>query len=140
MIRGAELPWELNAHGKMQWYLHPLIAYTTIHTLMFYRQEIPEGSRSGLQRHGGDAVFFILQGEGYTEVDGVRHPWKADDVMTLPLRPGGNTYRHVNTGAGPVLLVGCEPNFVHTVDLDRGTGFEELEPCPDYLDQMRARG
>ncbi len=131
-IRGAELPWELNAHGKMQWYLHPCIAYSVVQTNLFYRQEIPVGSRSGLQRHGGDAVFFILRGQGYTELDGVRYNWQAEDVMTLPLRPDGVVYRHVNTGAEPVVLIGVEPNMVHAVGLDRHAGFEELQPCPEY--------
>jgi len=132
LIAGDELPWEINRHGKMQWYLHPAIAYSTIHTLTFYRQEIPVGSRSGLQRHAGDVVFFVIQGQGYTEVDGVRYHWSPEDLMTLPIRPEGVVYRHVNTGATPVHLVACEPNLVFTVDVDRGVGFEELEVAPEW--------
>lgn len=135
MIRGDELPWELNAHGKMQWYLHPCIAYSCVQTNIFYRQEIPVGSRSGLQRHGGDIVFNILRGQGYTEVDGVRYEWKKNDVMTLPLLRNGVTYRHVNTGSEPVLFLGMERNLVHTVGVDRHSGFEELQPCPEYRQQ-----
>lgn len=131
-IRGDELPWELNAHGKMQWYLHPCIAYTAVQTHIFYRQEIPEGSRSGVQRHSGDMVFYLLEGEGYTEVNGVRHAWKAGDVMTLPSFAGGVLFRHVNTGSGRVRLLGIERNLVHTVGVDRQAGFEELQPCPEY--------
>jgi len=132
MIRGDELPWELNAHGKMQWYLHPCIAYSAVQTHVFYRQEIAAGGRSGVQRHGGDAIFYILQGEGYTEVDGVRHVWKGGDVMTLPVFPNGVVYRHVNTGKTPVRLICMERNLVHTTGVDRQCGFEELQPCPEY--------
>lgn len=132
LIRGDELPWELNAHGKMQWYLHPLIAYSAVQTHIFYRQEIPAGSRSGVQRHGGDVIFYILEGEGYTEVDGVRHSWKGGDVMTLPVLPDGVLYRHVNSGNAPVRLVCMERNLVHTTGVDRQGGFEELQPCPEY--------
>ena len=135
LIRGDELPWELNPHGKMQWYLHPCIGYSAVQTHIFYRQEIPVGSRSGLQRHGGDIIFKILQGEGCTEVDGVRHQWKKDDVMTLPILPDGVVYRHVNTGSEPVLFLGMERNFVHTVGVGRQSGFEELQPCPEYREQ-----
>ncbi len=136
MIRGSDLPWEVNAHGKMQWYLHPCIAYSAVQTNVFYRQEIAVGSRSGMQRHSGDAVFYILQGEGHTEVNGVRHAWKANDVMTLPALPDGVVYRHTNTGTVPVLLVGMERNLVHTVGVDRHAGFEELQPCPEYRGQQ----
>jgi gentisate 1,2-dioxygenase len=135
LIRGDELPWELNAHGKMQWYLHPCIAYSAVQTNMFYRQEIPVGSRSGLQRHGGDIIFKILKGQGYTEVDGVRYDWKENDVMTLPLLRDGVVYRHVNTGSEPVLFLGMERNLVHTVGVGRHSGFEELQPCPEYRQQ-----
>ncbi len=132
LIRGDELPWELNAHGRMQWYLHPCIAYTAVQTQIFYRQEILPGSRSGVQRHGGDVVFYITDGEGYTELDGVRHVWKAGDVMTLPTFPEGVVFRHVNTGSAPVRLVCMERNLVHTTGVDRQSGFEELQPCPEY--------
>jgi quercetin dioxygenase-like cupin family protein len=137
LIRGEELPWELNAHGKMQWYLNPCLAYTSVQTHIFYRQEIAPGSRSGVQRHGGEKVFYILEGEGYTEVNGVRHAWKGGDVMTLPMFPEGVVYRHVNTGPGRVQLLGIERNFVHTTGVDRQSGFEQLQPCPEYRD---ARG
>ena len=132
LIRGAELPWELNSHGRMQWYLHPCIAYTAVQTNLFYRQEIPVGSRSGVQRHGGDAIFYMLEGEGYTELDGARHIWKAGDVLTLPIFPNGVVYRHVNTGEVPVRLICMERNMVHTTGVDRQSGFEQLQPCPEY--------
>ena len=138
IIRGDELPWELNAHGRMQWYLHPCIAYSAVQTHVFYRQEIPVGSRSGVQRHGGDVIFYMLEGEGYTEVDGVRHHWRAGDVMTLPIFANGVVYRHVNTGAAPVRLVCMERNLVHTTGVDRQSGFEELQPCPEYREVQSA--
>jgi quercetin dioxygenase-like cupin family protein len=136
-IRGDELPWELNAHGRMQWYLHPCLAYTAVQTQVFYRQEIASGSRSGVQRHGGDAVFYIVEGEGYTEVDGVRHNWKAGDVMCLPAFAQGVVYRHVNTGSARVRLICMERNMVHSVGVDRQSGFEELQPCPEYREQTK---
>jgi gentisate 1,2-dioxygenase len=132
LLRGDELPWELNAHGKMQWYLHPCIAYSAVQTNVFYRQEIPAGSRSGVQRHGGDAIFYMLEGQGYTEVNGVRHVWKAGDVLNLPSLEEGVLYRHVNTGSVPARLVCMERNLVHTVGVDRHSGFEEMQPCPEY--------
>jgi gentisate 1,2-dioxygenase len=138
LIRGDELPWELNAHGRMQWYLHPLIAYSAVQTQIFYRQEILPGSRSGVQRNGGDVVFYILEGEGYTELNGTRHQWKGGDVMTLPTYPEGVVFRHVNTGESRVRLICMERNLVHTTGVDRQSGFEELQPCPEYREAQSA--
>ena len=125
-------------HGKMQWYLHPCIAYAAVQTQIFYRQEIPVGSRSGVQKNGGDVVFYMLEGEGYTELNGTRHSWKAGDVMTLPTYPEGVIFRHVNTGAKPVRLICMERNLVHTTGVDRQSGFEELQPCPEYRAEQSA--
>lgn len=133
MIQGDRLPWQTNAQGIMRWYMHPAIDYTCIHTLLFYVQRIPVGSRSGRQRHGGNAVFYVLAGRGHTVLDGVTHTWEAGDLMTLPTRPGGVVYQHVNDDpTQEVQLVACEPDLTHTVGLDRGAGFEQLEACPEF--------
>lgn len=44
----------------------------------------------------------------------------------------GVVYRQVNTGAGRVRLIAIERNLVHTVGVDRQSGFEQLQPCPEY--------
>ena len=133
MIQGEQLPWQTTAQGIMRWYLHPAIDYACLHTLLFYVQRVPAGSRSGRQRHGGNAVFYVLEGRGHTVLDGVPHAWQAGDLMTLPNRPGGVVYQHFNDDPErPVLLVACEPDLTHTVGLDRGAGFEQLEACPEF--------
>ena len=38
----------------------------------------------------------------------------------------------VDDPAEPVMLVACEPDLSHTIGLDRGAGFEQLEVCPEY--------
>ena len=81
---------------------------------------------------GDVGPLYLLQGEGYTEVNGVRHSWKAGDVMTLPTFAEGVVYRHVNTGSEPVRLVCMERNLVHTTGVDRQSGFEQIQPCPEY--------
>ncbi|HLY65501.1 MAG TPA: cupin domain-containing protein, partial [Chloroflexota bacterium] len=133
LVRGDDLPWQTTAQGIIRWYLHPAIQYACLHTLLFYVQQIPAGSRSGRQRHGGNAVFYILEGRGHTILDGVTHSWQAGDLMTLPNRPGGVIYQHFNDdSAKPVMLVACEPDLTHTIGLDRGAGFEQLDVCPEY--------
>ena len=133
LIKGNQLPWEINRHGKMQWYLHPSLDDVVTRTVMFYRQEIPGGSKSGRQKGGGSIVFYVLKGRGYTIVDGIRHPWKAGDVINLPIKEEGIVYQHFNADATePVLLAGCEPNLTDALGVDKGCGFEELEDCPEY--------
>jgi gentisate 1,2-dioxygenase len=75
IIKQAGLPQEANRQGLMRWYLHPAIKDTVLNTLMFFEQEILPGSRSGRMKFQGGQVIMILEGRGYTLVDGVRHAW-----------------------------------------------------------------
>lgn len=130
---GAQLPWEVNRHGVMRWYLHPLFLYTALRNFSAYLQCIPPGSRSGAQKHPGDKVFFYLRGKGHTLVDGTRYDWGAEDLLILPIRPDGVTYQHFNDDENtPAFLFACEPNLTFLFDLDRGSLFEELEDAPEF--------
>ena len=133
VIKGSELPLETNSQGLMRWYLHPEIRDTVLSTLMFFQQEIPPGSHSGRLKFQGGQVMMILEGQGYTLVDGVKHPWVAGDVLNLPLRPRGIVVQHFNSDpAKPARFVAAEPNFFECTSVDRGCGFEQLEDAPEY--------
>jgi gentisate 1,2-dioxygenase len=117
----------------MRWYMHPALDDVALRTLLLYVQEIPPGSRSGRQKCQGSIVFYVLEGRGYTILDSQRHAWKAGDVINLPIRLEGITYQHFN--ADPehrALLVGAEPNLVDVLGVDKGAGFDEVEPAPEY--------
>jgi hypothetical protein len=133
VIKEAELPLEVSRHGLMRWYLHPSIKDTCLSVLMFYQQEIPPGSRSGRLKFQGGQVMMITDGQGYTVIDGVKHSWKAGDVLNLPLRADGIIVQHFNTDPNnPAKFVATEPNWFEGVSVDRGCGFEQLEDAPEY--------
>ena len=139
VLKRGELPVELNPHGLMRWYLHPFIDDTAITALIFYSQEIPPGSRSGKQKHPGELMFYVVSGRGYTLIDGVRHPWKADDVICIPTREGGVVYQHFNEDRErPAELVACELNQAQRLGVDRGSEFDELEAAPEYAEAQAA--
>jgi hypothetical protein len=133
IIKQAGLPQEANRQGLMRWYLHPAIKDTVLNTLMFFEQEIPPGSRSGRMKFQGGQVIMVLEGRGYTLVDGVRHAWEEGDVLNLPLRPRGIIVQHFNTDPDkPARFVAAEPNWFECTYVDRGCGFEQLEDAPEY--------
>jgi hypothetical protein len=133
VVRLAELPLENNAQGLMRWYLHPAILDTMLSTLMIYRQEIPPGSRSGRLKFQGGQVMLIIEGKGHTLLDGVRHAWEAGDVLNLPLRRDGIVVQHFNDDPGrAAVFLAVEPNLFAATGVDRGSGFEQLEPSPDF--------
>ena len=133
VIKEADLPLEVSRHGLMRWYLHPSIKDTCLTVLMFYQQEIPPGSRSGRLKFQGGQVMMITDGQGYTVIDGVKHSWKAGDVLNLPLRADGIIVQHFNTDPNNVAkFVATEPNWFEGVSVDRGCGFEQMEDAPEY--------
>jgi hypothetical protein len=133
VIKGSELPQETNRQGLMRWYLHPSITDTVLNTHIFFEQEIPPGSRSGMLKFQGEQVMYILEGKGYTLIDGVKHHWEAGDVLNLPLRKQGIIVQHVNEDPDkPAKFVAAEPNLYHTTSVDRGSGFEQIEDAPEY--------
>jgi hypothetical protein len=133
VIKEAALPQEVSRHGLLRWYLHPAIKDTCLSVLLFYQQEIPPGSRSGRLKFQGGQVMMITEGRGYTTIDGVRHPWKAGDVLNLPLRADGIIVQHFNADPNnPAKFVAAEPNWLECVTVDRGCGFEQLEDAPEY--------
>ena len=133
VVRGKDLPLESNRQGLMRWYLHPAIRDTILSTLMFYKQEIPPGSRSGRLKFQGGQVMYILEGRGHTLLDGVKHQWAAGDVLNLPLKRDGIIVQHFNDDPGTrAVFLACEPNLFACTGVDRGSGFEQIEESPDY--------
>jgi gentisate 1,2-dioxygenase len=77
-------------------------------------------------------VIYIIQGRGYTMLDGVRHDWEAEDVVNIPIRPNGVVVQHVNIDARePVVLICADLNLVDLLGVDRGAVFEQLEAAPE---------
>jgi len=133
VVRGEELAQESNPQGLMRWYMHPAIESTVLSTLMFFEQELPPRSRSGRLKFQGGQVMYILKGSGYTLLDGVKHPWKAGDVLNLPVRRDGIVVQHVNDDPETsATFLACEPNWVDAAGVDRGSGFELLEPSTTF--------
>jgi quercetin dioxygenase-like cupin family protein len=133
VVKEADLPLETSRQGLMRWYLHPSIKDTVLSVMLFFQQEIPPGSRSGRIKFQGGQVIMILEGKGYTTIDGVKHPWQAGDVLNLPLRDAGIIVQHFNTDPEkPAKFIAAEPNWFDCTTVDRGCGFEQLEDAPEY--------
>lgn len=139
VIDEEDLPLEVNRQGLMRWYMHPSIRDTVLSTVMFFEQEIPPGSRSGRIKFQGNQICMILEGSGYTMLDGVKHQWKAGDVLNLPLRENGIIVQHFNPDPhATAKFVAAEMNWFECSSVDRGCGFEQLEDCPEYR-ELKAR-
>lgn len=133
LIKGKDRPWEHNRQGKMKWFLHPALDDACIRSLLFFEQEIEPGGKSGVQLTPGGHCMFILEGRGYTLLDGVRYDWQAEDIVQIPLRRDGVKVQHVNDDLRrKVRFVCAELNLLDTLGVDRGAALEQIENAPDY--------
>ncbi|CAB4690692.1 MAG: cupin domain-containing protein [Actinobacteria bacterium] len=130
IVREEEATLETNRHSTMRWYVHPSFTDLVDHNTLFYRYEIPPMSATGVQHRQGNMVSYVLSGYGYTEVDGVRHPWEAGDVIGLPPRVFGLTYRHVNESNEIAKLVTAEPNLYEALGVEMGAGYNQVSDAP----------
>ena len=136
VVKEGELPLESNRQGLMRWYMHPSIKDTCLSTMIFFQQEIPPGSRSGRIKFQGGQVILVLEGKGYSVIDGVKHHWEAGDVLNLPLRDDGIIVQHFNTSKSETAkFLAVEPNWFEALTVDRGCGFEVLEEAPEHRAQ-----
>jgi len=130
VVRGEELPWEINRQGKMRWYLHPAKNDTAIRSLLIYMQEIEPGGHSGKQESPGGIVYYVLEGRGYVVVDGKKHTWSKGDCVGLPILSRSIQYQFFNTDRRrPARLIAATPNLFEVLGVDMGSRFEQLEPA-----------
>ena len=60
--------------------------------------EIPPGWHSGEHEHGEEAIY-IVEGEGFSIVNGVKYEWNKHSVLWMPF---GSRHQHFNTGTETV--------------------------------------
>ena len=56
--------------------------------------EIGAHTTSTIHRHSWDAQLFIVEGSGWSEIDGKRYDWKAGDAVQIP--PKMTRHEHFN--------------------------------------------
>ena len=98
VFKGKELPWEQGRQARVKWYLHPMRKEASAPGWLFFVQDIK--SHSGLHRHQGGLAIYVVEGKGWTTVNGVRHDWEEGDLILLPVMPHGVDHQHFNANPG----------------------------------------
>jgi gentisate 1,2-dioxygenase len=127
LIKGDEQAWELNRQGRCRFYAHLGRTDLANPDWISFRHEIH--THSGVHVHQGGLALFVTKGRGSTVCDGRRADWKADDVILLPVEPGGVEHQHFNVGDEPCEWIA----FAFNPWLDAmGNGYEQRQNHPDY--------
>ncbi|MEV4314781.1 cupin domain-containing protein [Actinocrispum sp. NPDC049592] len=65
-------------------------------TFEIFRQAIPPGQSSDMQRHHHETVHFVISGDGHSEVEDETETWSAGDFVYTP---PWTWHRHYNDSA-----------------------------------------
>jgi hypothetical protein len=99
VITSEERKIQVSRQGTLRYYLAPLShPETPLQDWLVFENHVR--THSGKHRHQGGLVIYVIEGEGYSVVDGEQINWKAGDLLLLPIRPGGVEHQHFNTKAG----------------------------------------
>jgi gentisate 1,2-dioxygenase len=100
-------------------YVDPGTGGSVIPAFGCYLQMLRPGVTTRAHRETSSAVYHVVEGQGFTTIDGVRHDWGVGDFFAIPPRAA---HAHGNDGAAPAILYS-----VQDVPLLRTLGFYQVE-------------
>jgi mannose-6-phosphate isomerase-like protein (cupin superfamily) len=90
-----DCPQDVTRQGRLRFYLDPSIEDTPLRHWAVFTHEVR--TKSGKHRHQGGLIIYVLDGRGYSVVDGERVDWQKGDLLLLPMRAGGVEHQHFNS-------------------------------------------
>jgi len=129
VLRLEDCPQEQTRQGLLRPYLDPfLIPDTPLQHWAVFTHEIH--TKSGKHRHQGGLVIYVIDGKGYSVINGERVDWEKGDLVLLPLEKGGVEHQHFNSDpAHPALWIA----FIHFPLRDYvASEMTQLETAVDY--------
>lgn len=95
VIHEEDREWELGRQGLVRHILYTtLTPDAVLEDMKVFVQDVRR--HSGKHKHQGGVCIYVLEGRGWTVVNGERIDWKAGDMMVLPYKPGGIEHQHFN--------------------------------------------
>ncbi|MBI4332206.1 MAG: cupin domain-containing protein [Chloroflexi bacterium] len=88
VLRAADTNWTvgIQAFRRMWVSMTPAERFSKapVCTMALMEQILEPGMKGGRHRHVREAIFYIIEGEGYEIHDDKRYDWSAGDIMTVP--------------------------------------------------------
>ena len=104
-----EVPQEITRQGRLRTYLGLNVKDTPLQDWIVFTHEIR--TASGKHKHQGGLIIYVIEGKGYSVVDGERIDWAPD---TLFVTPPGAVHSHHNRGDKMMLSYVVQDTGVHS--------------------------
>ncbi|MBI4318730.1 MAG: cupin domain-containing protein [Chloroflexi bacterium] len=99
VVKHDDQPWEQSRQGYLKFFIsRENDTDTVLRDWQVFIHDIH--THSGKHRHQGGLVIYVIEGEGYTEVNDEKFEWEAGDLLLLPITPGGVVHKHYNKRPG----------------------------------------
>src|SRR5215472_8773193 len=82
-------------------YVDPVTGRSVVPAFGCYLQLLRPGVQTRAHRETSSAVYHVVQGTGWTEIDGARYEWGEGDFFAIPPRAA---HAHGNDGGTPAIL------------------------------------
>lgn len=141
VIHGKDIPWTQSRQARAKMYMMPSRSSgeavpTVLDDWRVFVQDVQV--HSGKHRHQGGLVIYILEGAGYTIVEGERHDWEAGDLILLPLKPGGIEHQHFNKHDNrPAKWIAF---IYYQIREWTASHIEQMEDHPEFRDSKNGAG
>lgn len=128
VVKMADCAQNLTRQGRLRYYLNSTVKDTPLQDWVVFTHEIR--TVSGKHRHQGGLIIYVIDGNGYSVVDGERCDWEKGDLVLLPLREKGVEHQHFNSNPGkPALWIA----FVHSPTyIYLASEMTQTEVSPEY--------
>jgi quercetin dioxygenase-like cupin family protein len=130
VIRAEEQQMFQARQGKLTWFLDPAVPAYRDRPLQQWRVFTHQiVTKSGRHVHQGGLLIFVLEGKGYSIVDGERWDWEKGDLVLLPMKPGGVEHQHFNLDDKPSVWAA----FIHVPMQEHvASDLQQREASPDF--------
>ncbi|MSQ53389.1 MAG: cupin domain-containing protein [Betaproteobacteria bacterium] len=99
VIKPSDREYQQTRQGRLFYFLNAQAHKDTpLHDWRVFVHDIK--THSGMHRHQGGFVIYVIEGKGYSMVDGERVDWGPRDLLLLPIKPAGVEHQHFNLEPG----------------------------------------
>ncbi len=130
VLRGDEMEVFQARQGKLKFFMDPVFAPFKDRPLQQWRVFMHTiTTKSGKHTHQGGLLIFVIEGKGYSIVNGERWDWEKGDLVLLPLVPGGVEHQHFNLDDKPSVWAA----FINTPMQEHlASDLQQRETSPDF--------
>ncbi|MEA2622524.1 MAG: gentisate 1,2-dioxygenase [Chloroflexota bacterium] len=100
--RDSTLAANQDQHNLVQYLIGPRAGFDATSVAISHVFTEPAGSRTGRHRHL-EALLYVLEGNGFTDIEGRHIPWGPGDLMQIP--PAMFAHQHYNDGTADCRLL-----------------------------------